>query len=252
MAYETALAGAILLIANLSVHKLIYQLRLKRRGQASIEVISYIGMFMLAIAALMTYFYPEWTTNNRVNTAQITVRDIRNTVDEVYNSGPGTRHTITVNVPSGVVMSQAADNRVIMQLTMPGDITTDVFEVTNAPIKGSIPRQEGIHKIAIDYSESGIVSVGTSLSLNPTVVDVDTTSKNTTNFTITCENNGDKTINNIDVVVVGETPEWIRLNETSFNLAKGELRSITASVETPDNILPVAYTNYVVAESSEE
>ncbi len=254
MAYETLLAYLLLLLANLTIHCIVYQNKRRTfsRGQASVEVISYVGVFMLAIAALMAYFYPEWTTNNRVNTAQVTVKDIKNTIDDVYNSGPGTRQTITVNIPSGVVMAQSSENKVVMRLTLPGDKTTDVIEVTDAPIKGSIPRAEGIHKIVIEYSESGVVSVGSALSLTPAFVEVETTPKNTTNFTITAENNGDTRITNIELNVFGQSSDWISLNETAFTLERGEVKDIRVSIETPDNILPVSYTNYVVAECSQE
>ncbi|MFH1055651.1 MAG: hypothetical protein V1744_06120 [Candidatus Altiarchaeota archaeon] len=222
----------------------------RAKGQASVELISYLGLFMLALAAALIYFYPDWETKNRFSTAEVTVSDIRQTTDNVYTSGPGRRETITIRVPSGVSGTQASDNRILMRLQLPGGGTSDALEVTKAPLKGYIPTQEGTHQLTIEYMNSGFVVLGSGLSIEPSFTELKTTPDNRTNFTVTVSNSADRTISAINVSVSGQE-SWFTLNETGFSLNKGEDKALLIQVTTPGMILPITYTNYLKAESAD-
>ncbi|MBU0762048.1 MAG: hypothetical protein KKD39_03400 [Candidatus Altiarchaeota archaeon] len=225
---------------------------MRSRAQTSIELISYIGMLSLAVAAMYSQFYPVWETNRRVSTAEVTVSDVSSTIERVYSCGPGRRETITVNIPSDVEYTQVRDNRVLIRLLMPGGLTTDVVEVVNAPLKGNMPKTEGTHKVSIEYLDSGYIVVGSALNIVPNMVEVNTTAGNVTKFPVYVENNGGDNMPDVRVYSSGVEEYIVEFNETAFRLGPGEIKELVVSVRTPHDMIAQTYSSLVVAESELE
>ncbi|MFH0861671.1 MAG: hypothetical protein V1875_01455 [Candidatus Altiarchaeota archaeon] len=220
----------------------------KVRGQSSIELVSILGLFMLAVSASLIYFYPEWETANRLSMAEATMKDIRMTVDGVYSSGPGRRETITVRVPTGVIRTQASDGLMNMVLDLPGGGFTEVLEVTDAPLKGSIPLVDGVHQISVEYTRSGYVVLGSGLVLAPSHMVVETTSANLTRIVVNVTDAGDTDLSDVRLSAGESTPVEFAFNESVVDLSLGETKVIQVSVRTPNGIIPGRYTDHIRAE----
>jgi hypothetical protein len=173
----------------------------RERAQVSIELVTYVGLFSLAISAAALLVYPHWETQRRVNTAELTVADLRSVADAVYSSEPGRRQTITINVPSGVIWTSVDNHIINMALELPRDGITEVIEITKAPVKGNIPKEEGLHKVTVEYMSTGYVVLGSHLSMSPAYQLLETTAENSSNYTITLENTGDKSLTGISFIV---------------------------------------------------
>ncbi len=226
--------------------------RLSARGQTSIELLSYIGIFTLAVSAIYAEFYPAWTTSGRVATAEVTVSEVATVVEEVYSTGPGRRQTITVNIPSDVEYTQVSDNRVVLRLGLPGQKTTDIVEAVEAPLRGNVPRTEGTHRIAIEYMDAGFVLVGGSLGIRPKNTKVNMTADNSTSVIFHVVNNGADAISDVTVSSTAAPEYRIEFNVTDFDLMPGEEKAINCDVKTKADILPITYKSIVKAETPGE
>jgi len=220
------------------------------RGQSSIELMAYVGLFTLALSAATAYVWPEIQTRERVSTAEATVSDIRQTIDNVYASGPGRKETISVRIPTGVTRTQASGNRILIQLSTQGKDTSDVLEVTNAPIKGHIPSVDGTHQMTIEYTNNGFILVGSGLGIEPAYTELSTTANNRTNFTISVINSADRSIGPIVMEARGQSA-WFTFNETGFTLNPTGFKTLQVEVATNDT-LPALYTNYVIADAPDD
>ncbi len=213
------------------------------RGQSSVELVFCVGFFLCALSAVMSGVYPEWDAAQRVSMAVASAGDIRGAVDRVYGAGAGSKETITVNVPSGVVATQAADNRLLIRLQVAGGLS-DVLEVTSAPVTGYIPSREGVHKLPVEY-KGGFVVVGGGLSLQPSYMELNVPAGNASALVFTVSNNGGRNLSRVNLSVSGA---WFALNESAFPLGSGSVKAVWAEVKVPPLTVPASYPHYVVVE----
>ena len=218
-------------------------------GQSSVELLSFLGFFILAISAVYLSFYPGWEEASRVGMAEASAGDLKVAVERAYSGGIGHKETISVRVPSGVSSSFVGDNRLMWRLKM-GSGFSDVLEVSSAPVVGYLPVGEGVHRVSVEHVRSGVVVVGGGLSIDPSFVRLDTTSGNVSNFIVNVSDVADVDFPRINLSVVGDSNGWFSFNESGFDLRSGESRLVLIGVDTPVAQLPGVYVDYLRAKSS--
>ncbi len=218
-------------------------------GQASIEILSYMALVLLATAAISMHVWGDWADTTKVSSANLAVSDIAKTAVSVWSHGPGRRQTITVRIPPDVIHGWAADNRLVYRILLSTGTATDVIEAVDAPIRGTLPTQEGIHQLQIEYRDSGIVTVGGCLFIDPAQTDVTVGSPGEFSKTFSIINLCEKDMSGIDVDIIGQASEWATVNETTLSLMAGNKTFLQASFIIPSDTPASVFTSYITAES---
>ena len=135
------------------------------RSQVSMEYVMIIGLLILITIPLFVYSFVEVKRNIQMNYASDAINTIANAADTVYSLGPGSKKYVRVMIPGGVIQTLVNDTEISMILRIYGG-ESDVFEETKQTVIGSIPADEGSHRIAVESLSSGVVRIGESLEDN--------------------------------------------------------------------------------------
>ncbi|MBS3168403.1 hypothetical protein J4216_04715 [Candidatus Woesearchaeota archaeon] len=137
------------------------------KAQAATEYLILISIILIAIIPLFYYALSESNRTTRINQASSTVNSIARKSESIYALGSGSRDFIWISIPSGVNTS-LVDNGTI-SLSMPG--TGDVSSFTNINISGSIPINQGIHRISIEMLNDVVVIGPVNDTTLPQIID---------------------------------------------------------------------------------
>ena len=127
-------------------------------GQAGLEYMIMTGILLTFLAATVVYIQSQSADTIRINQAQDAVREIAATADRTAALGPGTKTFVIVTMPEEIASSYIASHEINIRLTLANG-QTDIFEVTNANVTGTLPLQSGLQKVQIEALSSGTVNI---------------------------------------------------------------------------------------------
>ena len=137
------------------------------RGQYALEQMGVIALALVVIAALFFFSMNAASDGARSAQAKDTVERIARAADSAYSLGPGSKATVSVNMPQGVQFVDTSNKRVWMRVALSSG-NTDVFAATSGQITGSIPTTANLQDITLTVLSNGDISVGRqSLSCSP-------------------------------------------------------------------------------------
>ncbi len=140
-----------------------------RRGQASLEYITIVGVLLVLLLPLFYYALNKSSENIKLSQAENTVNSIRNAADDVYALSPGTKKYVWVSIPGSVQSIQINASEISLTLGIFGK-TSDITSRTKATIIGTIPIEKGTYRIPVELLDSGIVLIGSGNDSTPPVV----------------------------------------------------------------------------------
>ena len=121
------------------------------RGQAAIETLIMVGFaiaFILPLAFLFFTTTGSETGKTSIAQAKASARLIAVEAGEVYLQGNGSRKTILVNYPEGIINGSAASGLVVLRVYTDGrqlDITSPTFANITGNLSGR--RTSGVQRI---------------------------------------------------------------------------------------------------------
>jgi uncharacterized protein (UPF0333 family) len=132
------------------------------RGQSSIEYLVIIGIVIITIALTAGLAWQENEISTRINQANIAVKKIAASAENIYAQGPGSKSVISVIVPVGYSSSKSSinENQILFVINTPGGEMT-VFAITKANVTGSLPTGPGFRNIELKTIE-GYVNITSS------------------------------------------------------------------------------------------
>ncbi len=137
------------------------------RGQYALEQMGVIALALVIIAALFFFSMNAASDGARSSQAKDTAERIARAADSVYALGPGSKSTVSVNMPQGVQFVDTSNKRVWIRVALSSG-NSDVFAATSGQIVGSIPSTAQLQDITLTVLSNGNISVGRqSLSCSP-------------------------------------------------------------------------------------
>jgi len=196
----------------------------------------------------MLFFFSDWSDSTKAATVEVTVRDIARAAESVRSFGPGRRQTLTIRVPPDVIHAHAQDHRVVYRMLMSTGLATDIVEATDAPLRGNLPRKEGLHSITLEYRDSGVVTIDGCLSMHPPQTSLILSPGEGHNLSLILYNGCDENITSVSIRIEGPAEDRLSVNVTSLSLPAGQERPISVTVTIPEGSPPSLTTSYVIAE----
>ena len=137
------------------------------RGQYALEQMGVIALALVIIAALFFFSMNAASDGARSSQAKDTAERIARAADSAYALGPGSKATVSVNMPQGVQFVDTSNKRVWIRVALSSG-NSDVFAKTSGQIVGSIPTTAELQEITMTVLPNGNISVGRqSLSCSP-------------------------------------------------------------------------------------
>jgi len=121
---------------------------MRNQGQIAIEYLILIGFILVALIPLGYYASVRTTNELRGNQARDAVVIIADAADKVSLYGEGSNTNVWVTIPSGISESSIENNQVLVRISIFGS-TTDILSPTIANLTGSIPTEQGRHKVKL-------------------------------------------------------------------------------------------------------
>ena len=134
---------------------------MKRSGQAAFEylvIVVVVMAFIIPIWAYASGFQQDAQSQLEASYAQNAVRQIADAASLVYSQGPPARMDIQIFIPEGL-QSILFINRTVIFRQAVGSSTNDIYEVSMAPLNGSLPLYQGTYWVTVKAME-GYVQVG--------------------------------------------------------------------------------------------
>ena len=143
-------------------------------GQASVELIVLVGVFLLVIivfAVLSTNILFNVGTQKNINAARDSVQKLAQAADSVYSQGEGATTSVTVDIPANAALtggksfigrpSGASGNASsgIINLNVGG---SDEYALTTAPLSGAFPNSSGSYQLQVT-SHGSYVTIGSGI-----------------------------------------------------------------------------------------
>jgi len=129
------------------------------RGQYALEQMGVITLALVVIAALFFFSMNAASDGARAAQAKDTAERIARAADSAYALGPGSKSTVSVNMPQGVQFVDTSDKRVWIRVALSSG-NTDVFAKTSGQIVGNIPVTAELQDITLTVLSNGNISVG--------------------------------------------------------------------------------------------
>lgn len=132
-----------------------------KKSQAAVEIIiilAFILIILLALISLNQDLMDSFSGQLNANKAKITVNDLGDAAQQVYQQGVGAQTRVFVTIPKGVSSSSISDHTLRITLGEGGN-KRDVYRNVDFQIAGNIPMQQGNHWITVK-SRQGYVVIG--------------------------------------------------------------------------------------------
>lgn len=130
-------------------------MKVKKRGQISIEYMAIIGIAtIIAISLLAISNYYSRQIEETIDTNQIDkiAKDIVDTAESMYYFGEPSKTTIKVYIPKGVESITVGPNELSFKVKTKGSVS-DMFYLSSVTLQGSISTSYGFHDIIIEAKE---------------------------------------------------------------------------------------------------
>ena len=131
----------------------------KKRGLASIEYLFVAGLSLSALAVIIIVGMGMGNDSVRVTQAKDTVDSLGKAADYVYALGPGSKETVSVWLPQGIIFVNASGNQLHMRVGLSSG-ETDVYAKTNGQLIGGIRPIAGAQEVTITAIGNGRVLIG--------------------------------------------------------------------------------------------
>ena len=162
-----------------------------------------ITLGLVIIAALFFFSMNAASDGARSAQAKDTAERIARAADSAYALGPGSKSTVSVNMPQGVQFVDTSNKRVWIRVALSTG-NSDVFAKTSGQIVGNIPTTAELQEITLTVLSNGNISVGRqSLSCSPSSFTKTIVQGGSTSDTLTLFNIGAYTISNISSSISG-------------------------------------------------
>jgi len=224
------------------------------KAQAGTEYLM-IAAFLLVIIGI-AYLYSSTTLSNSVDDskARTATNSIANAINQVYALGPGSKISVTVDLPSGV-QSQIVENQLVGYITTANNQPAYYYADTKANLVGSLPLTAGVHEITLTVNNSGQVVVGETgygLFLTPKTILVsldENVGYNQTHI-FNLLNTTPTTIGSISLTKSGTASSLITIGSYSNTLAPNTDQNITVTITVPSNQPVGTYSAYLQVDSN--
>jgi len=119
-----------------------------KRGQVAVEYMMLIGVLLILVAFLSGYAFFVYNESIASNQFQSSVKNLADTINNVYYLGNGNSMAFDFVIPSNVISIEFQNIRILTHVdSFGGDIEDSVFVDTN--VTGSIPIIIGTHKVLV-------------------------------------------------------------------------------------------------------
>jgi len=212
----------------------------RSRAQAAVEVLILLAIGMAVLALIMSAAQERLTSSDtvlRAQQSQSAANSIARAADEVYSQGVGSRRSIDLIIPEGIVGASLVNRTILLRLAQAGG-QSDITARTAEDVYGSLPGVPGRYTIWITAEEQRVqIRAGLQdLALNPTLLYYNTpTSNSTQNIPLStiATNLGSSTLT-VNTQLMWASAEvsvgYANPADSSFSLLPAESRTITLNV----------------------
>jgi len=226
----------------------------KEKAQAGTEYLM-IAAFLIIIIGI-AFLYTSTTLSNSVDDskARTATNNIANAINQVYALGPGSKISVTVELPSGV-QSQIVENQLVGYITTVNGQPAYYYADTKANLKGSLPLTQGVHEITLTVNNSGEVVVGETgygLFLTPKTILVSLDENIAYNQThiFNLLNTNPNSVGSIVLSKSGTASSLITIGSYSTNLTADTNQNIDVTVTVDSNQAVGTYSAYLQVDSN--
>lgn len=132
--------------------------KIEVRGQAALEYLFVVGLVLLVLIPLFSLSYNRANVSTTLSDASTAANLITKTADEIYFLGPGNKNTIDVYFPSSIDNITVSGREVTFNLGI-FDTGSQVFQISQANLSGSLSNFKGIHVVTLEHLDSGIINI---------------------------------------------------------------------------------------------
>jgi len=140
-----------------------------KKAQVSVEYLMLVGVAFLIIIPIIYYATTTLTENVTYSKSENFIKTIATNADRLYSLGPGSKKSISLELPGNVESIQILDKEIILKYSK-GNNLYDIAEFTKGNITGSISTISGLKLINLEVLESGIVQIGSENDTSAPVI----------------------------------------------------------------------------------
>jgi len=213
------------------------------RGQYALEQMGVIALGLVIIAALFFFSMNAASDGARSAQAKDTAERIARAADSVYALGPGSKSTVSVNMPQGVQFIDTSNKRVWIRVALSSG-NSDVFAKTSGQITGNIPATADLQDITLTVLSNGNISVGRqSLSCSPSSFTKTIVQGGSSSDTLTLFNSGAYAISSISASISGVSD--MASGTPPASVSAGSSSNFSLSFSVPGSKPVGAYTGAI-------
>jgi uncharacterized protein (UPF0333 family) len=226
----------------------------EKKGQAGTEYLMIAGFLVIIIG--IAFLYSSTTLSNSVDDSKTrtAVNSIAKAIDQVYALGPGSKISVTVDLPSGI-QSQIVENQLVGYISTVNNSPSHYYADTKANLKGELPLSPGVHEIVLTVNNAGEVVVGETgygLFLTPktVLVSVDVNTAYNQVHVFNLANSNPNTAGSISITKSGTASSLISIGSYPSTLASDQNTNFNVTVSFPDTQPIGTYTAYLQVDSN--
>lgn len=131
------------------------------KSQAATEYLIIVIIALLILTPIILKGGQEvgnLSMTKNVLVARNSIDKIKDAVEIVYAQGEPARIVLNLQFPANIVETHVGDQEVMIRLKVIGN-NTDVVEVFDINVTGSLPTEEGMHKIKVEAINNSWVNI---------------------------------------------------------------------------------------------
>lgn len=216
-----------------------------KKGQASLEQLIILGIALTFVAAAFYIAISMSSDNIRAVQANDMVNKLSTSADYVYSMGAGSRETVSIYVPEGVVHTDIDNNTVKVRISQTSG-ESDIYEDAKPALIGSIPTTPGHHEVLVTHMESGKVMFGKNmLYCSPVALTKSFIQGQNGTDSIFIKNVGDFVLENISARVEGDVTDLMTLSQPASMLNQLESTNSGLNFTVAPEKKPGSYSGLV-------
>jgi uncharacterized protein (UPF0333 family) len=228
-----------------------------KRAQASMEYLMIAGFLLVVVG--IAFLYSQSSLSNSVDDAKAktAVNTLAKAIDQVYALGPGSKLTVTLDLPTGI-SSQIVEDNLVGYITTVNGNPAHYYADTKAKLYGILPTTGGPQTVTLQVNDSGQVYVGETnfgIAITPLAINVNLDINQTLNqkYLFTIQNLNSTPISGVSLSVdptssiysyvtsIGSVPSTLSANQSvDFNV----------TLVFPGSATPQVYSGYLNADSN--
>jgi len=226
-----------------------------KKGQVAVEYLMIAGFLLVVIGIAFFYSFSTLNQSTSDSKAVNAVNKIAAAVDQVYAMGPGSKITLTIDLPDNIDSQLVLNNSVGYKANVNGNLV-DYYADTKAKLYGALPISGGVNSITLQVSESGQVFIGEStigLGLTPSVVvaniDINETLVDQ-NYLITLQNLNPTAVSSVISSVDGTIAPYVTIGTVPSTLTANQSVDFNITLNFPGSITAQTYSGYLTVDSN--